>query len=153
MNFTENNIQMSWPCPGPESSTQFECENRLILSLSLSLFFLSLSLSQDAAAAQTGKVEVRKWAHVTHCCRRLLVCCVYFHPSLSLSLLHPMADQAAPHFAAVAKSWEDGPYMFILYVREVKEKSQTTTDTANSAAPWSIHSQFTETHTMIIQEV
>ncbi|XP_024910850.1 transmembrane protein 87A isoform X2 [Cynoglossus semilaevis] len=49
--------------------------------------------------------------------------------------------EAAPHFAAVAKSWEDGPYMFILYVREVKEKSQTTTDTANSAAPWSIHMQ------------
>ncbi|XP_041733399.1 transmembrane protein 87A isoform X2 [Coregonus clupeaformis] len=32
------------------------------------------------------------------------------------------------HFHAVAQTWEDGPYMFIVHIQEIKEKSSAATD-------------------------
>ncbi|XP_041730883.1 transmembrane protein 87A isoform X2 [Coregonus clupeaformis] len=32
------------------------------------------------------------------------------------------------HFDADAQTWEDGPYMFIIHIQEIKEKSSTATD-------------------------
>ncbi|CAK6980146.1 Hypothetical predicted protein [Scomber scombrus] len=45
-----------------------------------------------------------------------------------------------PHFDAVAESWEDGPYMFILNILEVKDKSRAP-DPNNPPAPWSLQLQ------------
>ncbi|XP_049432211.1 transmembrane protein 87A-like [Epinephelus fuscoguttatus] len=42
------------------------------------------------------------------------------------------------HFDAVALSWEDGPYMFILNIKEIKEKNRAS---ANPPAPWSLQLQ------------
>uniref|UniRef100_A0A671TS10 Zgc:162698 n=1 Tax=Sparus aurata TaxID=8175 RepID=A0A671TS10_SPAAU len=47
---------------------------------------------------------------------------------------------AHPYFDAVAESWEDGPYMFILYIREIKDKSRAN-DPANPPQPWSLQLQ------------
>ncbi|KAK2913098.1 transmembrane protein 87A-like isoform X2 [Channa argus] len=44
------------------------------------------------------------------------------------------------HFDAVAESWEDGPYMFILNIREVKNKSQAP-DSTSASASWSLQLQ------------
>ncbi|XP_078138484.1 transmembrane protein 87A-like, partial [Centroberyx gerrardi] len=41
------------------------------------------------------------------------------------------------HFDAVAQSWEDGPYMFILSIQEIREKARAP-DPANPPKPWSI---------------
>ncbi|XP_069390967.1 transmembrane protein 87A [Paralichthys olivaceus] len=38
-------------------------------------------------------------------------------------------------FGAVAESWEDGPYMFILNIQEIKDKNQ---DAATAPTPWSM---------------
>ncbi|XP_058490579.1 transmembrane protein 87A-like isoform X1 [Solea solea] len=48
---------------------------------------------------------------------------------------------AHSHLAAVAESWEDGPYMFILNIREIKDKNQAGADAANPPPPWSIQLQ------------
>uniref|UniRef100_A0A8P4FXK6 Zgc:162698 n=2 Tax=Dicentrarchus labrax TaxID=13489 RepID=A0A8P4FXK6_DICLA len=49
------------------------------------------------------------------------------------------------HFDAVAESWEDGPYMFILHIREIKDKSRVPDPAAAAAAaatsPWSLQLQ------------
>ncbi|CAB1458539.1 unnamed protein product [Pleuronectes platessa] len=45
---------------------------------------------------------------------------------------------AQNHFGAVAQSWEDGPYMFILKIQEIKDKSQ---EAANTPTPWSMQLQ------------
>ncbi|XP_062242036.1 transmembrane protein 87A-like [Platichthys flesus] len=45
---------------------------------------------------------------------------------------------AQDHFGVVAQSWEDGPYMFILNIREIKDKSQ---DASNTPTPWSMQLQ------------
>lgn len=53
----------------------------------------------------------------------------------------PLQKTAAhPHFDAVAETWEDGPYMFILHIVELKEKSRAP-DPANPPAPWSLQLQ------------
>ncbi|XP_051813966.1 LOW QUALITY PROTEIN: transmembrane protein 87A-like [Acanthochromis polyacanthus] len=46
--------------------------------------------------------------------------------------------EADAHFYAVAQSWEDGPYMFILSIEEIKDKSRPTPEGAN---PWSLQIQ------------
>lgn len=48
--------------------------------------------------------------------------------------------EAAAHFGAVAESWEDGPYMLVLNVREIRDKNQAA-DPANVPTPWSIQLQ------------
>ncbi|XP_060890286.1 transmembrane protein 87A-like, partial [Labrus mixtus] len=54
---------------------------------------------------------------------------------------------APPHLDLVAESWEDGPYMFILSVAEIKDQKSRAPDHANSAnsanppAPWSVQIQ------------
>lgn len=45
-----------------------------------------------------------------------------------------------PHFDAVAESWEDGPYMFILSIKEIKDRSRAP-DPANPPAPWNLQLQ------------
>ncbi|KAM7412542.1 hypothetical protein PAMA_020089 [Pampus argenteus] len=45
-----------------------------------------------------------------------------------------------PHFDAVAESWEDGPYMFIINIREIKDKSRAV-EAANLPPPWSLQLQ------------
>ncbi|XP_039985804.1 transmembrane protein 87A isoform X2 [Xiphias gladius] len=53
----------------------------------------------------------------------------------------PAKEVAAhSHFDAVAKTWEDGPYMFILNIREIKDKNRAP-DPANPPAPWSLQLQ------------
>ncbi|XP_036932468.1 transmembrane protein 87A isoform X1 [Acanthopagrus latus] len=47
---------------------------------------------------------------------------------------------AHPYFDAVAESWEDGPYMFILNIREIKDKSRAN-DPVNPPQPWSLQLQ------------
>ncbi|XP_060929063.1 transmembrane protein 87A-like [Limanda limanda] len=47
-------------------------------------------------------------------------------------------DSAHNHFGAVAESWEDGPYMFILKIQETKDKSQ---EAATVPTPWSMQLQ------------
>ncbi|XP_026154970.1 transmembrane protein 87A isoform X2 [Mastacembelus armatus] len=47
---------------------------------------------------------------------------------------------AHPLFDAVANSWEDGPYMFILKIKELKDKSRVP-DPASPPAPWSLRLQ------------
>ncbi|XP_054868395.1 transmembrane protein 87A-like isoform X2 [Amphiprion ocellaris] len=57
---------------------------------------------------------------------------------------------AHPHFDAVAQSWEDGPYMFILSIKEIKDKSRVTTE--GTTNPWSLQLQISmdqETHQFI----
>nr|XP_057935602.1 transmembrane protein 87A-like isoform X2 [Doryrhamphus excisus] len=49
-------------------------------------------------------------------------------------------DRGHTHFDAVAESWEDGPYMFIVHIREVKEKSQAP-DPAHTPPHWSLQLQ------------
>lgn len=46
------------------------------------------------------------------------------------------------HFDAVAKTWEDGPYMFILNVGEVKVKDKDQApDPAKPRPHWSLQRQ------------
>ncbi|XP_070826219.1 transmembrane protein 87A [Chaetodon trifascialis] len=52
----------------------------------------------------------------------------------------PKKAATHPHFDAVAESWEDGPYMFILNIREVKDKSRAP-DPLSQPAPWSLQLQ------------
>ncbi|XP_076590898.1 transmembrane protein 87A isoform X2 [Chaetodon auriga] len=52
----------------------------------------------------------------------------------------PKKAAAHPHFDAVAESWEDGPYMFILNIREIKDKSRAP-DPPSPSAPWSLQLQ------------
>ncbi|XP_056296436.1 transmembrane protein 87A-like [Pseudoliparis swirei] len=53
----------------------------------------------------------------------------------------PLQGMAASlHFDVVAETWEDGPYMFILSVQEVKDKSRTP-DPANPPTPWTLQLQ------------
>ncbi|XP_068572626.1 transmembrane protein 87A-like isoform X2 [Cebidichthys violaceus] len=47
---------------------------------------------------------------------------------------------ASPHFDVVAESWEDGPYMFILSIKEIKDKSRAP-DPANPPTPWTLQMQ------------
>ncbi|KAM7398828.1 hypothetical protein PAMP_018137 [Pampus punctatissimus] len=55
--------------------------------------------------------------------------------------VEPDKETAAhPHFDAVAESWEDGPYMFILNIREIKNKSRAA-EPANLPPPWSLQLQ------------
>ncbi|XP_029302442.1 transmembrane protein 87A [Cottoperca gobio] len=50
----------------------------------------------------------------------------------------PPKEVAAPaHFDAVAESWEDGPYMFILHI----EEKNRAPDGANPPTPWSLQLQ------------
>ncbi|XP_069029274.1 transmembrane protein 87A isoform X1 [Embiotoca jacksoni] len=57
------------------------------------------------------------------------------------SAVAPKKAAAYPHFDAVAKSWEDGPYMFILNVTEIKDKSRASDAAANPLTPWSMQLQ------------
>lgn len=50
----------------------------------------------------------------------------------------------AAHPYAVAQSWEDGPYMFILSITEIKDKSRAP-DSAPPPTPWSIQLQISMT--------
>nr|XP_046246104.1 transmembrane protein 87A-like [Scatophagus argus]XP_046246105.1 transmembrane protein 87A-like [Scatophagus argus] len=45
-----------------------------------------------------------------------------------------------PRLYMVAESWEDGPYMFLLNIREIRDKSRPP-DPANPPAPWSLQLQ------------
>ncbi|XP_074497111.1 transmembrane protein 87A isoform X1 [Sebastes fasciatus] len=52
--------------------------------------------------------------------------------------VRPKEMAAASHSVdVVAQSWEDGPYMFILNIKEIKNKSQA----ADPPAPWSLQLQ------------
>lgn len=52
------------------------------------------------------------------------------------------------HFDAVAQSWEDGPYMFILHVQEVRDQSGRAPEATKATAPWKLQRQSrTHTHT------
>lgn len=63
--------------------------------------------------------------------------------SLTWTLLWFVAQAAShPHFDAVAESWEDGPYMFILYIQEVNKNRAP--DPA-AATPWSLQRPFIHT--------
>ncbi|XP_068441161.1 transmembrane protein 87A-like isoform X2 [Clinocottus analis] len=55
--------------------------------------------------------------------------------SVPPQVVNQMAD--SPHLDMVAETWEDGPYMFILSVQEVKDKSRAL-DPANPPTPWSL---------------
>ncbi|XP_056139066.1 transmembrane protein 87A-like [Lampris incognitus] len=46
-----------------------------------------------------------------------------------------------PHFDAVGKSWEDGPYMFILHIRELRDRNRAPDPGANNPTPWSLQLQ------------
>ncbi|XP_040901585.1 transmembrane protein 87A isoform X2 [Toxotes jaculatrix] len=46
----------------------------------------------------------------------------------------------SPHLDVVAESWEDGPYMFILNIREIEERSRAP-DPATPPTPWSLQLQ------------
>ncbi|XP_070761733.1 transmembrane protein 87A [Enoplosus armatus] len=50
----------------------------------------------------------------------------------------PKETPTHPHFDAVAESWEDGPYMFILSIREIRDRAP---DPANPPSPWSLQLQ------------
>ncbi|XP_041796538.1 transmembrane protein 87A isoform X2 [Chelmon rostratus] len=52
----------------------------------------------------------------------------------------PKKAAAHPHFDAVAESWEDGPYMFILNIREIKDRNRAP-DPASPPASWSLQLQ------------
>ncbi|XP_054649439.1 transmembrane protein 87A-like isoform X2 [Dunckerocampus dactyliophorus] len=52
----------------------------------------------------------------------------------------PKQDHAHTHFDAVAESWEDGPYMFIVHIREIKDNNQEP-DPAHAPPPWSLQLQ------------
>ncbi|XP_044059871.1 transmembrane protein 87A-like isoform X2 [Siniperca chuatsi] len=52
----------------------------------------------------------------------------------------PRKEAARLRVDAVAESWEDGPYMFILNIREIKDKNQAP-DPANPPTPWSLQLQ------------
>ncbi|KAM9853693.1 transmembrane protein 87A [Aulostomus maculatus] len=47
----------------------------------------------------------------------------------------PKKVPAHPHFDAVAQSWEDSPYMFILHIREIRDSRAP--DLASPPTPWS----------------
>ncbi|KAK9521431.1 hypothetical protein VZT92_021238 [Zoarces viviparus] len=47
---------------------------------------------------------------------------------------------ASSEFDVVAESWEDGPYMFILSIKEIKDKSRAP-DLANPPTPWTLQLQ------------
>ncbi|XP_054458464.1 transmembrane protein 87A-like isoform X2 [Anoplopoma fimbria] len=47
---------------------------------------------------------------------------------------------ASSHLDVVAESWEDGPYMFILSIKEIRDKSRAS-DPPNPATPWSLQLQ------------
>ncbi|XP_061828256.1 transmembrane protein 87A isoform X2 [Nerophis lumbriciformis] len=49
----------------------------------------------------------------------------------------PKQAAAHPHFDAVAESWEDGPYMFVVNIREIKENNRAP-DPAHPTPPWGL---------------
>ncbi|XP_061637841.1 transmembrane protein 87A-like isoform X4 [Phyllopteryx taeniolatus] len=53
---------------------------------------------------------------------------------------HKQAASRA-HFDAVAESWADGPYVFLLSVREVKEKNRAPDPARGPPAPWNLRLQ------------
>ncbi|XP_031728350.1 transmembrane protein 87A isoform X4 [Anarrhichthys ocellatus] len=52
----------------------------------------------------------------------------------------PKGMAASSQFDVVAESWEDGPYMFILSIKEIKDKSRAS-DPANPPTPWTLQLQ------------
>ncbi|XP_061537485.1 transmembrane protein 87A-like isoform X2 [Phycodurus eques] len=53
---------------------------------------------------------------------------------------HKQAASRA-HFDAVAESWADGPYVFLLSVREVKEKNRAPDPARGPPGPWNLRLQ------------
>ncbi|KAM4627866.1 transmembrane protein 87A isoform 2-T2 [Polymixia lowei] len=49
-------------------------------------------------------------------------------------------EAVSPHLDVVAKSWEDSPYMFILQIKEIRDRSRAP-DPASTPTPWSMQLQ------------
>ncbi|XP_061916747.1 transmembrane protein 87A-like isoform X1 [Entelurus aequoreus] len=49
----------------------------------------------------------------------------------------PKQAAAHPHFDAAAESWEDGPYMFVVNIREIKDNNRAP-DPAHPTPPWGL---------------
>ncbi|XP_075328893.1 transmembrane protein 87A isoform X2 [Odontesthes bonariensis] len=51
------------------------------------------------------------------------------------------AEEKPANFGAVAESWEDGPYVFILNIRETSESKKQASESGGTTAPWSLQLQ------------